>query len=139
MRTERQSEWFPCPCCGHLVFGEPPGCYEICPICFWEDDIMQLRYPDLGGGANRPSLIEAQANFRRVGACEERLLAHVRKPQDGDVREKCWRLFNPESDQIESRSGTKGYVASAFQNDYPEDPTSLYYWCSTFWRRGAEP
>jgi rubrerythrin len=35
---------YPCPGCGYLVFDEPPGSYEICPICFWEDDLAQLRF-----------------------------------------------------------------------------------------------
>ncbi|UOX88817.1 hypothetical protein MUY14_45345 [Amycolatopsis sp. FBCC-B4732] len=34
---------YPCPCCGHLAFGEPPGSYGICGVCFWEDDPVQLR------------------------------------------------------------------------------------------------
>ncbi|MEV6629559.1 CPCC family cysteine-rich protein [Actinoplanes sp. NPDC051470] len=25
---------FPCPCCGYLEFGEPPGSYDSCEICF---------------------------------------------------------------------------------------------------------
>lgn len=41
---------FPCPCCGHLVFKDAPGSDEICPVCFWQDDIVQLRWPDFGGG-----------------------------------------------------------------------------------------
>lgn len=47
---------FTCPCCGYKTMkGKPPGTYEICEICFWEDDgfnfmIMTLeveliRYP----------------------------------------------------------------------------------------------
>ncbi|MFC5904955.1 CPCC family cysteine-rich protein [Streptomyces zhihengii] len=59
----------PCVCCGHLTLSEPPGSYEICPVCFWEDDRVQLRWPDWTGGANRPSLIEAQVNFTDFGAC----------------------------------------------------------------------
>ena len=35
---------YPCPGCGYLVFDEPPGSYEICPICFGEDDLAQLRF-----------------------------------------------------------------------------------------------
>ena len=40
---------YPCPCCGHLIFLEPPGSYDICEICFWEDDIVMLRWPTTGG------------------------------------------------------------------------------------------
>ncbi|WP_448262693.1 CPCC family cysteine-rich protein [Microbacterium aurum] len=47
----------PCPCCGHLTLGQPPGSYELCPVCFWEDDAVQLRWPTYPGGANRPSLM----------------------------------------------------------------------------------
>jgi hypothetical protein len=32
----------------------------------------------MGGGANRPSLREAQATFAEIGAIEERFLGHVR-------------------------------------------------------------
>ena len=27
----------PCPCCGYLTLDERGG-YEICPVCYWEDD-----------------------------------------------------------------------------------------------------
>lgn len=27
----------PCPCCGFLTLGERSN-FEICPVCFWEDD-----------------------------------------------------------------------------------------------------
>ncbi|MGX1964083.1 CPCC family cysteine-rich protein [Streptomyces sp. CB02115] len=37
-----------------------PGSYKICPVCFWEDDGAQFRWPTMGGGANKVSLIEAQ-------------------------------------------------------------------------------
>lgn len=51
---------FPCPACGYLVFDEPPGSYVICEVCGWEDDHVQLRYPCMGGGANKQSLWEWQ-------------------------------------------------------------------------------
>jgi hypothetical protein len=31
----------------------PPGSYEICPVCFWDDDLVQLRWPTYAGGANK--------------------------------------------------------------------------------------
>lgn len=47
---------------------EPPGSYEICPVCWWEDDGLQLRWPRLIGGANKISLIGGQRNFAKTGA-----------------------------------------------------------------------
>ena len=51
---------FPCPACGDLVFDEPPGSYDICGVCGWEDDLVQLRHPCLRGGANQQILWEWQ-------------------------------------------------------------------------------
>jgi hypothetical protein len=53
-------EDYPCPACGFLVFGAPPGTYDICPVCGWEDDHVQLAHPALRGGANKQSLFECQ-------------------------------------------------------------------------------
>jgi hypothetical protein len=58
MRAQEQN--FPCPSCGFEVFSEPPGSYEICELCGWEDDHVQLRFPAMAGGANKSSLAEHQ-------------------------------------------------------------------------------
>lgn len=51
----------PCPACGFLtILEESFGSYNICEICGWEDDCVQLANPACGGGANKESLIEAQ-------------------------------------------------------------------------------
>ena len=35
-----QNSLFPCPCCGYKTLSESAsGTYEICEICFWEDDM----------------------------------------------------------------------------------------------------
>ena len=58
---------YPCPCCGRDMLREPPpGTYEICPICGWEDDPVQYRDPDFSGGANLMSLNEARKRFREA-------------------------------------------------------------------------
>jgi len=49
---------YPCPACGFLVFGEPPGSFAICPVCSWEDDNAQFADPLYQGGANGISLAE---------------------------------------------------------------------------------
>jgi hypothetical protein len=82
---------YPCPCCGYLVFSEAPGSYEICPICFWEDDISQLRFPLMAGGANRPNLLDAQKTFAALGAKEARCLPHVRTPSAHERQDGGWR------------------------------------------------
>ncbi|NIP43329.1 MAG: hypothetical protein GWN61_14025, partial [candidate division Zixibacteria bacterium] len=33
---------YTCPCCGYRTLDDPPGSYDICGICFWEDDTVQL-------------------------------------------------------------------------------------------------
>ena len=72
---------YTCPCCGHLVFDEPPGSHAVCPVCFWEDDALQLEFATTpAGGANGPTLLEAKRNYYRFGACEERFRRRVRPP-----------------------------------------------------------
>jgi hypothetical protein len=67
---------YPCRCCGYLTLKElPPGTYEICPVCFWEDEWGTQ------GGANAASLAEARENFRRFGACAEGERDFVRSPR----------------------------------------------------------
>lgn len=51
------SDSYPCPCCGHRVLDAMPGSYEICPVCFREDDGVQFRWPTMAGGANKVSLL----------------------------------------------------------------------------------
>lgn len=44
---------YKCPCCGYYTFDErPSGSYDICPVCFWEDDPVQLDDPSYEGGEN---------------------------------------------------------------------------------------
>lgn len=45
---------YTCPWGGYqTITEEPPGTYDICRICYWEDDGGQFRDPDYEGGANR--------------------------------------------------------------------------------------
>ena len=72
----------PCPCCGYLTLDEaPPGTFDICKVCFWEDDNVQFHDPYYEGGANRVSLNQARANYREHGVSELRFTANVRTPR----------------------------------------------------------
>ena len=93
---------YTCPCCGYKTLEEePPGTYDICPICFWEDDGVQFDKPYYTGGANHISLVEAQKHYLNFGACEERLLQYVRRPSEDDEKDPQWQLF---TDNLETRS-----------------------------------
>ena len=118
---------FPCPCCGYLIFDEPPGSYDICPICFWEDNIVQLRFPEMGGGPNKISLIESQKNFAAMGACEERLCKHTRRPRAGETRDPSWRPIDPQRDQFEAYPSDKSHFDLIVEG-WREDSARLYYW-----------
>ncbi|MGZ4183138.1 MAG: CPCC family cysteine-rich protein [Solirubrobacteraceae bacterium] len=122
---------YPCPCCGHVIFLEPPGSYDICEICFWEDDIVMLRWPTNGGGANHASLVEAQHNYAEFGAGERAHLVHVRPATDAEPVEDGWRPIDLERDSFEP--------PGVQEAPWPEDPTVLYWWRPTFWRRDRAP
>jgi hypothetical protein len=121
---------YPCPCCGYLVFTLPPGMHGVCPICLWEDDLSQLRFPLMPGSANHVSLVAAQKNFATVGAAERRNASLARAPDSDDRREAEWRPLDPERDNIEEPRSGVDYATS-----YPRDTTVLYYWRPTYWRR----
>lgn len=86
-----------CPCCGHATLTER-GCYEICPVCFWEDDGQDSHDLDrASGGPNCVSLREARINFRRFGASVEADCESVRRPMPEEVR---LRRFDDQGDEL---------------------------------------
>lgn len=50
-----------CPCCEKAIVEE----YEICPVCGWQNDPVQLAYPSTSRGANYMTLDEARAAYAR--------------------------------------------------------------------------
>src|SRR4029453_12864516 len=122
---------YPCPCCGYQVFSEPPGSYEICPICFWEDDGVQLAFPDLAGGANKCSLIDAQKNFTNEGACELRFKSNVRVATDSDVLDPSWRQLDPMRDRCLRWADPEDH--ERWQRGKNNEAICLYFWSPQYW------
>lgn len=90
---KRKYKYYTCPCCGYQTLeSKPPGTYDICPICYWEDDNIQYEDPFYEGGANRPSLYEAQRNFLSYGAYDKHVLPYVRKPNKNDIKDEHFKL-----------------------------------------------
>ena len=75
-----------CPCCRSLTLHGRGG-FEMCPVCWWEDDGQDDHdAPVVRGGPNgRISLAEARENYRRFGASEACYAGSVRKPQPEEM------------------------------------------------------
>lgn len=72
---------FPCSCCGFFTLDEEPdNTFQLCPVCYWEDDGIQLHDPDYEGGANTMSLNQAKEKYKSIGAVEEQFIEFVREP-----------------------------------------------------------
>jgi len=66
-----------CPCCDYFTI-EQGNDYEICPVCFWEDDYLGFESLDEPSGANRGLTIrQARDNFSKYGACSREFLANA--------------------------------------------------------------
>jgi hypothetical protein len=82
LKERRDKPSYACPCCGFRTLYERGG-FEICPVCYWEDDGQDDN--DAGtvrGGPNGGlSLIQARANYRSFRACDAKFVPHVRPPR----------------------------------------------------------
>jgi hypothetical protein len=92
------------------MFADPPGNYEICRVCFWEDDHIQLRWPDRPGGANSLSLIDAQRAYTELGAMEYRFTGIVRTAAPDEPLDDGWRPVDLAVDDFERTEGHFPYV-----------------------------
>ncbi|MHA5051546.1 CPCC family cysteine-rich protein [Streptomyces sp. SD15] len=75
-----------CPCCGFITLTERAA-FEICDVCYWEDDGQDERDADevRGGPHHDLSLRQARRNFEVLGACNEYCAQFVRdaRPSGG--------------------------------------------------------
>lgn len=108
---------FPCPCCGYLSIGAPPGSYQICKVCGWEDDGSQLSFPLEGGGANEMCLLEAQIEFRA-----KQYLGKI-SVDETYSKDKAWRPLDPKSDLIYSSN----YILNN-EDKMPQEYFNTNYW-----------
>lgn len=110
-------EAYPCLCCGYKTLPkEPPGSYEICPICFWEDSVPDESWRH--ASSNGVGLIQAQRNFIAFGACAHQWLDAVRRPTQDDER-------NPDWQTIEVTLHTQWY---SLLNQFNPSDCTLWVW-----------
>ena len=119
---------FGCPCCACLTLGERGG-FEICPVCFWEDDGQDAVDADevRGGPNGRLSLAVARYNYRRFGACDERFVGRTRTPLASELPPG-----NGEAARSEPLTRIEDDVRSTTGRELELLPDSLPGWVEVF-------
>ncbi len=111
----------PCPACGFLTVDEEfYGTYNICDICGWEDDGVQLANPACGVGANKESLIEAQAMVLPKHPLIESVTA-------GFKRDLHWRPLRPDEIVLAEQE----YKEKVWKNQ------AVSKWEDTYWSKAS--
>lgn len=85
MNNKKKNKYnkYQCPCCEYYTLDEGyPNSFNICPVCFWEDDGVQFDERDYEGGANDVSLNQAKENFKKIRACDPASINVVRPPKE---------------------------------------------------------
>jgi len=66
-----------CDCCDHFSIPAERD-WEICPVCFWEQDSFGVSDPDEPSGANHGlTLREGRRNFAELGACSREFQSRI--------------------------------------------------------------
>lgn len=74
---------YQCRCCGYFTLigeTEEDVAWDICPVCFWENDIFD-EAPDQYSGANHMTLAQGRTNFKKFFACTSNMISYVRLPK----------------------------------------------------------
>jgi len=77
-----------CPVCGFRTLPRYPryNRFEVCPICYWEDDGIGEQ-PEM---VNSVSVREARRNFSACGAFHPKFANQTRDPTADDERDDEW-------------------------------------------------
>ena len=100
-----------CLCCGYRTIDER-GAFDICPVCFWEDEVYILfdkmdqtgeidsiynhnncdddysgeDILDVISSANHVmTLRQGRANYKNIGACCQEMVQYCRPPKDSEM------------------------------------------------------
>lgn len=78
---------YQCPCCGYFTYSLPleQSHGDICPVCFWENDIFLNSDSNPSACNHGLTLEQARAGYARIGSCEEAMLAYVRPPREDEL------------------------------------------------------
>lgn len=106
-------ELYPCPCCGYRTLDEP-SVFDICTVCWWEDDGQDNEdADDASGGPNYGiSLTKARYNFLANGIYDPKRTDLVEKqnPKEKYIQARFFSIKD-EKTIIEDNVGWSGKVA----------------------------
>lgn len=104
-----EEEWalHMCPWCWFESISWGLFWYDICDICFWEDDCYSVLYPTESGWPNHESLIEVQE-------CIIKYIPIETKEYHWFKRNKFWKTINIE----EIKDKEKPFIEKWFYNEY---------------------
>lgn len=85
VKKKDEPKKYKCPCCNHFTFEKKERAYDICPVCFWEDDPFQYENPMMENGANHVSLATARINYIHYSACDPEMRKYVRGPKKDEL------------------------------------------------------
>jgi hypothetical protein len=104
----------PCPCCGRLTLRER-GAYDICRVCWWEDDGQDNSEADaVRGGPNSDlSLTQARVNVLVWGIFDPRR-TDLRAGQDPAEAHEVRRSFVLDADRSTIAEPATGWRSRAF-------------------------
>ena len=97
---------YTCPCCDYKTLEEkPPGSYDICELCGWEDDAVQFDDSDYEGGANSESLREAQHDFQAQSKNEDYSTEYEKGRE--------WKILSPPDGSSRTRDVKTNFVGGS--------------------------
>lgn len=105
-----------CPCCGLRSLDER-GQYDICSVCWWEDDGQDNDRADResGGPNGRLSLTQGRINFLKFGISDP-MRTDLRQNQDPVFKYAQGRLFELSSDGLSVAEPAAGWTGQV-END----------------------
>ncbi len=99
-----------CPCCGYRTIGER-GNYDICKVCWWEDDGQDNQHSEqvMGGPNYGISLVMGRYNYLVYGLYD---------PKRTDLMEK----------KAEEREYKRGRIFEIIENEYLVEKETDWKW-----------
>lgn len=110
-----------CPVCGQSKFDDE---FDICNVCFWENDTYQSDNPDEDGGANRLSL----SDYKKWWDALEAILPILIKQYDIKSGKRAhWKY----DDMIVSRENVSAFINEMTKHNI-ELCASFYFMCEKY-------